>query len=224
MLYRPIKRGGNEEAQKLLNQNREDNTSFNLDQPLTEQTLLLALRNRSEEAFRQLVEDYKDKVYNTCLSLLKNEEEAEESAQDVFMEVYRSVESFRAEAKLSTWIYRIATTKSLEKLRRMKAKKRFAWMRSLSGGVAQGFQSADWMHPGVAMEQQENAKALLAAIDKLSDNQRLAFTLHKLEGLSYEEVAHVLQVSVSSVESLMFRARQNLKKQLRNFYEKNMID
>ena len=76
-------------------------------------------------------------------------------------------------------------------------------------------------HPGVQLENKERAAILFAAIDKLPDNQKAAFVLHKMEDLSYAEIAEVISVSVSSVESLMFRAKQNLQKLLRDYYEKN---
>ena len=86
---------------------------------MEDEALIKALQERSETAFRQLVSTYQDRVYNTCLGLVQNAEDAEEVAQDVFIEVYRSVAKFRGDAKLSTWIYRIATTKSLELIRKM---------------------------------------------------------------------------------------------------------
>lgn len=157
--------------------------------------------------------------------MLRDGDEAEESAQDVFMEVYRSVGNFRGDAKLSTWIYRIATTKCLERIRKRKAKKRFAFLSSLSGDYHPDFDKiSNFVHPGIQMEQHDNARALFNALDKLAENQRVAFTLHKVEGLPYEEIAEVMKVSLSSVESLMFRARQNLKKLLKSYYEKNMMD
>lgn len=163
-------------------------------------------------------------VFNTCLGMLRSVEDAEECAQDVFIEVYNSVIGFRAEAKLSTWIYRIATTKCLERIRKRKAKKRFAFLSSLSGdSETEAKKLASFVHPGLQLEQSENAQALFEAIERLSENQRVAFTLHKIEGLPYEEIASVLEVSLSSVESLMFRAKQNLKKLLKKYYEKNMM-
>ena len=191
---------------------------------MTEPALILALQQKSEPAFKELVETFQDMVFNVCLGMLRDVEEAEESAQDVFIEVYKSVEGFRGESKLSTWIYRIATTKCLEKIRMRKAKKRFAFLSSLSGDHQHDLKKlSNYVHPGVQMEQNENAKALFNAIEQLADNQRIAFTLHKIEGLPYEEIAQVMNLSLSSVESLMFRAKQNLKKLLKRFYEKNML-
>jgi len=190
---------------------------------LTEQELISSLQEKSQTAFKTLVELYQDKVYNTCLSLLQNPEEAEEIAQDVFIEVYKSIDSFRGDAKLSTWLYRVATTKSLERIRKLKAKKRFAFLKSIGGSKDEDeIQPATFVHPGIQLEQKEHAQALFSAINLLPDNQRAAFTLVKVEGLSYQEVGEVLEMSLSSIESLMFRARKNLQKLLENYYEKNL--
>jgi len=80
----------------------------------------------------------------------------------------------------------------------------------------------DYNHPGVLLENKERSKILFQHIEKLSENQRVAFTLHKIEGLSYQEITEVMQTSLSSVESLMFRAKKNLKKSLGSFYKKNL--
>ncbi len=190
---------------------------------MSDSDLISSLQKGSESAFRQLVDTYQHKVYNTCLGFLQNEEDAEETAQDVFIEIYKSVSSFRGDAKLSTWIYRIATTKSLELIRKQKRKKRFAFLSSLSGGDQdyENTKHASFEHPGVILENKEHAKTLFTAMNELPESQKAAFTLHKVEGLPYQEIADVLNTSIASVESLMFRAKKNLQKSLRNYYEKN---
>ena len=86
---------------------------------------------------------------------------------------------------------------------------------------AGGIKAFDFNHPGVLLENKERAKTLFAAIEKLPENQRVAFTLHKIEGLSYQEITAIMETSLSSVESLMFRAKKNLQKTLGGFYKKN---
>ena len=177
------------------------------------------LKAGEEAAFRTLVEIYQGQVYHTCFGVVQRSEEAEDLAQEVFMEVHRSVGAYRGEAKLSTWIYRIATTKSLEWIRRSKRQKRWAFFSAQRGEDSGILQVADReAHPGLALENQERGKVLFAAMDRLAINQRMAFSLHKVDGLSYQEVADAMQVSVSSVESLMFRAKKNLQKLLRDYY------
>jgi len=193
---------------------------------LSDQEIIRALQQKSETAFRTLVDQYKDRMYNTCLGLLQNPEEAEEAAQDVFIELYKSVGKFRGDAKLSTWMYRIATTKSLERIRKQKTQKRFAFFQSLTGGDKdyETTRHATFEHPGVILEHKEQAQTLFSTIKTLPENQRIAFTLHKVEGLPYQEIAEVLGTSVSSVESLMFRARKSLQQKLKTYYEKNFSE
>lgn len=193
---------------------------------MSDQEIIRALQQKSETAFRTLVDQYKDRMYNTCLGLLQNPEEAEEAAQDVFIEVYKSVGKFRGDAKLSTWMYRIATTKSLERIRKQKTQKRFAFFQSLTAGDKdyETTRHATFEHPGVLLEHKEQAQTLFSTIKTLPENQRIAFTLHKVEGLPYQEIAEVLGTSVSSVESLMFRARKSLQQKLKTYYENNFSE
>jgi len=91
---------------------------------LTELELIQGLRNGDENAFRFLVDTYQDRIFNTSLGIVQNAEDAEDVAQEVFIQVYKSIHSFKGESKLSTWMYRIATTRSLDLLRSRKSKKR----------------------------------------------------------------------------------------------------
>lgn len=182
------------------------------------------LKDGDEASFRQLAEHYKNRVYNTCLGFVKNREDAEDLAQEVFVEVFESIRHFREQAMITSWIYRIAVNKSLEFLRKKKSKKRWAFIQSIFGGEEgeQSIERADEsFHPGIAVENRERASILFQAIDKLPENQRVAFTLHKVEDLSYQEVSKVMETSIATVESLMFRAKKNLQKQLHEYYEKH---
>jgi RNA polymerase sigma factor (sigma-70 family) len=183
---------------------------------LPEQQLIQQLRERNELAFRQLVHEQKDRVYNVALGVLRDEEEAEDVAQEVFIEILESIRHFKGESRLSTWIYRITITQSLEVLRKRKRKKRFGFMIRLFQGSVGNIEAdvPDFVHPGVQLENKEKAAILFKAIDMLPENQRIAFTLHKLEDLSYDEIAEVMNVTLSSVESLIHRARVNLQKKL----------
>lgn len=173
------------------------------------------LRQGDESAFREVVETRQGLVYNTVLGLLQNPEDAEDVTQEVFIKVFESVADFKGESAFSTWLYRIAVTSALEFLRKKKRKKRFAFVTTLFGeGGDPLHDPPDFVHPGVALDRRENAKALFEAVRVLPENQKTAFVLHKLEGLSYQEVADVMSSSVSSVESLLHRAKLNLRKTL----------
>ena len=180
---------------------------------MTENELIQGLKNGDEVAFKFLVDNYQDRVFNTSLGIVQNAEDAEDVAQEVFIQVYKSIHNFKGESKLSTWLYRIATTRSLDLFISRKSKKRFGVLQRLFGeGNEPELEVPDFHHPGVALDQKENAARLFKAVNQLPDNQKTAFTLHKLEDLSYQEVSEVMQTTVPAVESLMHRAKQNLKK------------
>lgn len=183
--------------------------------------LIQGLQQRQEKSFEELVNSYKNKLYNTILSLVQNELDAEDITQEVFIQAYESIHAFKGEAKLSTWLYKIAVSKSLDFIRRKNRKKRTAVIfRFLDTGKKEADEPATFHHPGVAMEQKENAATLFLAINKLPEKQRIAFTLHKLEALSYQQIAAIMNTSLSSVESLMHRAKANLRESLSDYYMK----
>ncbi len=190
-----------------------------------EKHLVVALRSGSESAFRQLVDTHQERVLNTCLSFLPNRSDAEDVSQEVFVEVYRSIGKFKGDSKISTWIYRVSVSKCLEELRRRKRKKRAAYFLSLVGLEDQMAKSVEdtFSHPGVQLENVERTKILFENIAKLPEKQRVAFTLCQVDGRSNQEAADIMQASVSSVESLLFRARKNLRKWLGDFYRNDKM-
>jgi RNA polymerase sigma factor (sigma-70 family) len=189
---------------------------------LNELELIQLLRAGDELAFKSLVANYQDLVYNTALGVVQNSADAEDVAQEVFIQVFRSIDQFKGDARLSTWIYRITTTKALDHIRSRKRKKRFAFITSLFGPNDElVHEPVDFQHPGVALDRKEQAALLFRMIEQLPENQKVAFTLHKTEELSYQEIADVMKLSVSAVESLLFRARQNLRKLLEKYYQQN---
>jgi RNA polymerase sigma-70 factor (ECF subfamily) len=191
---------------------------------LTEWELIEQLKFKDERAFKTIVDTWQDMVYNTVLGIVQNAEDAEDVSQEVFIQVYESIKNFKGESKFSTWIYRIAVTKSLDLLRRKKRKKRFAFIQSLFGKNDELINDPpDFYHPGVAAENKENAAVLFKAIAALPENQQTAFVLSKIEGLSYLEVSEVMQMTEASVDSLLHRAKTNLRKTLGDHYRDSKI-
>jgi RNA polymerase sigma factor (sigma-70 family) len=190
---------------------------------LIEHRFIGLLKQGSVNAFEELVSQFTGRIYNTAFGLLQNKEDAEDITQEVFVEIHRSVSRFNEHSKLSTWIYQITVRKSLELLRSRKRKKRKGVLLSLFGkeGDFHVAAASPFYHPGVKLENKERSAILFRAIERLPDNQRTAFTLHKLENLSYAELGEIMGVSISSVESLMFRAKQNLRKYLEDYYDQN---
>jgi RNA polymerase sigma-70 factor (ECF subfamily) len=193
---------------------------------MNEAEIINKLKQGNELAFKELVENYRQMVVNTCFGLLHNTDDAEDVAQDVFIEVFRSVVNFRADSKISTWLYRIAVNRSLNFIRDNRKRK---WFQSFSEVVESkkemlnelSHQSAD--DPASELENNQRALILHEAIDSLPENQRVAFALNKYEDLAYKEISEVMNLSVSSVESLIHRAKKNLQKKLYNCYKNKCI-
>lgn len=189
---------------------------------LNEWNLIERLKKGDEAAFKELVESSQGLVYNTALGIVQNPEDAEDVAQEVFVQLYESIKSFKGESKLSTWLYRITVSKAMDHLRKKKRKKRFAYVQSLFGANDELIHDPpDFVHPGVNLDNKEKAKELFKAIDQLPSKQKIAFTLNRIEGLSYQEISEIMKLTVASVESLLHRARKNLRKNLETYYLQN---
>lgn len=185
---------------------------------MNEQELIHELQLGNEAAFRWLVNNYRNRVYNTVLNILQQEEEAEDAVQETFIQVFESVTKFKKDSSLATWIYRIAVRKALDKLRKRKLVKRLQvilpwWMPEEKKKDENAF-----IHPGIVAENKEKANVLFNAIRTLPDSQRIAFTFIKVQGMGYDEAAEIMQQSVKAIESLVSRAKANLQKKLVVYY------
>jgi len=190
---------------------------------LDDQSFIELARTNKDKAFNYLVENYSRMIFNTCIQLLRNQEDAEDLTQEVFTTIYLSLDTFEGNSKISTWMYSIALNKSKEFLRKKTRKKRFGIFTVLEKEDSHKVpnQTINFEHPGIQLENKERAQILFEAIDQLAENQKMAYTLHKIEGIPYEEVASIMKTSISSVESLMFRAKKCLKQLLNDYYEEN---
>ena len=186
---------------------------------MNESELIALVKKKDREAFKVIVETWQNMVFNTAIGFLQNAEDAEDTAQEVFMQVFESVSSFKEESKISTWIYRITVSKCLDHLRKKRRKKRFAFIQSLYGkNDSLMIDPPDFFHPGVKVENKENAALLFKAIEKLPVNQKMAFVLNKIENLSYREIGEITDSSESAVDSLLQRAKKNLQSTLKEYY------
>jgi RNA polymerase sigma-70 factor (ECF subfamily) len=176
--------------------------------------LIQKLKSNDREAFYELVALYKDGVITTCYRFLLNKEDAEDISQEVFVEVYQSIGSFRGDSKISTWIYRIAVTKCLNELKKRQRKKRFA---SLSK-VLHINELAQWISGGTLADseihEEEMWKEVGLVLNKLPENQRVAYTLSRIDGFSNTEIAELMDTSLVAVESLIYRANKKVTQQL----------
>lgn len=158
-------------------------------------------------------------VYNVALNYLQNVEDAEEVTQDVFVKVYQSIDSFKDKSTFKTWIYRITINQSLDFIKKKNSKKRFFVYGKKSENEFEIQNTPNFEHPGILLENQENAKLLFDVINSLPENQKTAFILSKVDGLSNPEVAEIMEMSISAIESLIFRAKNSLKEKLSNKFE-----
>jgi RNA polymerase sigma factor (sigma-70 family) len=187
---------------------------------LNQTELIVKLQQGDEQAYKKLIDECQNLVYNTALGIIQNEDDAAEITQEVFIKVFQSISSFKGDAKISTWLYQITVNKSLDYLKKQQTKKRFGFITSFLGNE-RSEEPKDFHHPGVAIEKKEAAAALFKAIKKLPNNQRIAFTLHKLEAQKYGDIAAIMNLSLQATESLIARAKANLKKELEQYYKNN---
>jgi len=170
-----------------------------------------------EVAFEQMVKKYEHSVLNTVYRYIGSHDEAEDIAQEVFIKVWRHAKSFKGKSKFSTWLYRIVVNQCLNY--RSKHKERLA---SLDEIMEQG-KTPESLKVEIEFERQRKSKIMRKAINELPKRQRIAFILSRFEGKSYKEIAQLMGVSLSSVESLIFRARGTLKKKLLPLRKKGEI-
>ncbi|MBN1388608.1 MAG: RNA polymerase sigma factor [Bacteroidales bacterium] len=200
-------------VQETQNRYRVANNSNN-----KEEKLIKRLIAGEESAYRQVMDKYRQPVIRLCRGFTGSSDDAEDLAQEVFLEVLNSIEKFKGHSSISTWIYRIAVNKSLNFVRDRSKRSHDNYTREAYGESNDGNSySAD-----KRLTQKEHAEALHNALDSIPSAQRTAFVLSKYEDMKYYEIAEVMKTSVSAVESLLFRAKKNLQERLFEYYKKNL--
>lgn len=183
---------------------------------MEEMVFLHQLKSGDKTAFAKLVAIHQRNVINICYRFLLNQEDAEDIAQEVFIEVFHSLKNFKGQSKLGTWIYRIAVSKSLDEIKKQNRKKRI----SSAGKILGLEQISDWLaggtRPDKILEAQESLDILFENLNKIPDNQRIALTLSKIDGYSNPEIAELMQTTVIAVESLIYRAKKQLSEQYKS--------
>ena len=169
--------------------------------------------------FRKIYDQYKILVYNVALHYLQNIEDAEEITQDVFVQLHHSLSQFKENSELKTWIYRITINKCLDFIKHKKSKKRLFIFGKKSENEFEIQNISNFEHPGILLVNKEKAEILFGVINELTENQKTAFLLSKMDGLSNPEISQIMSVSISSVESLIFRAKASLKEKLSKKFE-----
>ncbi len=172
---------------------------------------LSKLKSGDKLAFAGLVAVYQKTVINVCYRFLLNQEDAEDISQEVFIEAFHSIRDFRGEAKLGTWLYRIAVSKSLDEIKKRNRKKRISSVGKMIGidFISNLLVGND--RPDKTIEENEGYANLLKTLGRLPENQRIALTLSKIEDYSSTDIAEIMEISLTAVDSLIYRAKQNLK-------------
>ncbi len=183
----------------------------------TEAGLIARILAGEKELFHELIRPYERMVYLTLLSIVKNETEAEDAAQEAVISSYRHLGSFRGEAKFSTWLTTIAINEGRKRLRKAKAAAEESIEEEVEGqeGDYTPAPLTDWREvPLEALERKELREALRTAVAELPDLYRQVFILRDLEELNIEETAQAMGISVSVVKVRLHRARIMLQKRL----------
>ena len=183
------------------------------DKQLIEKILL-----NNDIAFSLLIKKYQSLVFITCYRIVENHTDAEDLAQDVFVEVFRSLKYLRNGKDMSGWLYKIAYTKSLSFLRKKKPVKASSNNDTIEQ-LEQNLSLTENETPLGKLECKEAKKILFQAIDNLPENQKKALLMHKFEDYSHKEICEITGFSQSSVESLIYRAKSNLRKSLITYFK-----
>jgi RNA polymerase sigma-70 factor (ECF subfamily) len=185
-----------------------------------DRNLVRGLKRGDQEAYRVLVDRYQKRVFGIAYGITLDREASLELAQDVFLTVFRKIDSFREEASLATWLHRIAVNLSLNRLRRWKRRLR-RWHQPLE--TEEGYTSGeirDRETPERRLRQKEFAGHFEAQLKALPHNARAILVLKETEGLSYDEIAAILNISKGTVSSRLFYARKRLKEAMQEYLEK----
>ncbi|MGW9685668.1 RNA polymerase sigma factor [Flagellimonas sp. 2504JD1-5] len=183
-----------------------------------EASLIREIRLGNSKAFAQLVEEYKQLVYTLAYRMIKDREEAEEVSQDAFVKVYRSIDSFKGDCKISTWIYRITYNTCLDKIGQNKKNRAFVNLEDQANvSVANVDNALDQL---IA---EERGQVIKRCLDKLPSKDAALLTLFYLEEKNLQEIEGTLNVSIDVLKVRLFRARKKLAKIFENHLVKEKL-
>ncbi len=177
---------------------------------MNDEKIIEQVKNGDSSAFADLVLQYQDKVYTLCRYMLENPQDAEDATQDTFLKAYRNIKDYIPSASFYTWLYRIAVNTCLDHKRKLT-------FHSLFFPGADKENHIDSLpslshSPETAYATKQSLQALQLALNRISKKLRIVIILKEIEGLSYEEIAAVLDVSIGTVKSRISRAREELNK------------
>lgn len=187
--------------------------------------LMLEVRNDSAAAFEEIVARYQGRLVNILRHLVGSHEQAEDLAQDVFLRVYRSRKTYEPGAKFSTWLFTIANHAASNALRDRSRRREITLQTTHDSGPlgARPFdktlQASSGLMPARQLAKAEMREIVRMSLESLSERQRMAVLLSKFEGMSYAEIAEVMEITPQALKSLLSRARENLRETLQPYFD-----
>ena len=186
--------------------------------PLTDLSLVERCRTDDDAAFGEVVARYKAKIYNYVYRMTGSADDAEDLTQEVFIRMYTSIDSFRGQSSLNTWLFRIAGNLCIDRFRRTKNRVPAFSLDAPLGDEAGTLEVGDETYaPHRLFENAEMAEQIQSALSKLPDKLRTALLLHEIEGLPYEEIAEIAGCPLGTVKSRLFNARMQLRGHLSGY-------
>ena len=166
------------------------------------------------QTIKEIYDEHSGLVYNLALNYLQNTEDAEEVTQNVFVKVFQKQSDFKSQSSLKTWIYKITVNQCLDFLKAKKRKKRFGFVVPIYDN-SENLSYSEFKHPGILLENKEATESLLKLINELPPNQKTALLLKAIDDLPQKEIATIMELSEKAVESLLSRAKGNLKEKIK---------
>jgi len=181
---------------------------------MNEKEIIREILKGNTDKFSYFVEKYENQIFNLCLSIVKNKDDALDLTQEAFLLAYKNLKNFKGKSSFSTWIYRIAYNLSINFVKR---KGEFLTILDRDEEDLE-FQIEDktssiWEE----IEKEERMKIIEDCLNKLKDSDRVIIELREIENLSYEEISEILSLPIGTIKSRLFRAREHLKNEVENF-------
>lgn len=187
--------------------------------PERDQFLVERAQRGDKDAFRQLVVAYQERLFTVVRGMVRNQEDAQDITQDVFIKAYASIGSFQGQSSFYTWLYRIAVNMTIDYRRRKGRRQESSFDEKIDPDAAEGAELPDArvLSPQRAYLDKELGGKIRQAMESLPEDQRTAIVLRELEGLSYKEIADMMECSQGTVMSRLFYGRKKLQEILKDF-------